>query len=308
MFANSQQRYLAEEVGLDHVEGLISRREALRRLGMMGFNAVAASSLLAACAQDAEERAPASPTATATATAQASAVPTTAEGAVATEDISFQGPTATLLGAYAPAEDPKGAVLVIHENRGLTDHFKSVAGRLARDGYSALALDLLSEEGGTARIADDAAVMAALQRAAAGDRFVNDMKAALGELERRNPGEKLGIIGFCFGGGQVWSMIQDGDPRLAAAAPFYGTPPEPADFSRSNAAVLAVYGALDQRVTGTRPAAEAALKEAELPHKILVYEGADHAFFNETGQRYNAEAATQVYQELINWYNEHLAS
>jgi carboxymethylenebutenolidase len=307
MFANSHEQYLAQEVGVDHADGLISRREALRRLGLMGFNAVTASSILAACAQDAEERAPASPTATATATAEPTVAPTTAEGAVAAEEITFQGPTSTLLAAYAPAGEPKGGVLVIHENRGLTDHFRSVAGRLARDGYSALALDLLSEEGGTARLGDDAAKMAALQQAPAG-RFVADMKAALGELERRNPGVKLGTMGFCFGGGQVWSMIQDGDPRLAAAAPFYGTPPDPADFSKSNAAVLAVYGALDQRVNATRPAAEAALKAANLEHRILVYEGADHAFFNDTGQRYNAEAATKVYQELIGWFNDHLGS
>jgi carboxymethylenebutenolidase len=306
MFTNSQERYLAEEVGIDHADGLISRREALRRLGLMGFNAVAASTLLAACARDAEERTPPSPTSAAS--AAPSAAPTGAEGAVATEDITFQGPTSNLIGAYAAAEDPKGAVLVIHENRGLTDHFRSVAGRLARDGYSALALDLLSEEGGTAKVGDDAAAMAALSNAAASGRFVPDMKASLGELERRNPDTKLGMVGFCFGGGLVWSMVQDGDPRLAAAAPFYGTPPEPADFSKSKAAVLAVYGALDTRVGATRPAAEAALKEAGLPYKILVYEGADHAFFNETGQRYNADAATKVYQELINWYNQHLAS
>jgi len=303
MFANLQEKYLAEEVGIDHADGLITRREALRRLGMMGFNAVAASSILAACAQDAEEKTPASPT---PAAAEPTALPTGAEGAVAAEDITFQGPTSTLIAAYAPAEDPKGAVLVIHENRGLTDHFKSVVGRLARDGYSGLALDLVSEEGGTAELGDDAAAMAALNGASP-ERFVADMKAALGELERRNPGAKLGIVGFCFGGAQVWSMVQDGDARLAAAAPFYGTPPEPADFSNSQAAVLAVYGALDARVNATRPAAEAALKAANLTHKILVYEGADHAFFNDTGQRYVADAATKAYQELIAWYNEHLA-
>ncbi|MEX2552462.1 MAG: dienelactone hydrolase family protein, partial [Actinomycetota bacterium] len=199
MFANPQEKYLAEEVGIDHADGLISRREAMRRLGMMGFNAVAASGLLAACAQDAEERTPASPT-SAPASAEPSALPTGAEGAVAAEDITFQGPTSTLIAAYAPAEDPKGAVLVIHENRGLTDHFKTVVGRLGRDGYSGLALDLVSEEGGTAKLGDDAAAMAALNGASP-ERFVADMKAALGELERRNPGAKLGMIGFCFGGG-----------------------------------------------------------------------------------------------------------
>ncbi|MEX0789153.1 MAG: dienelactone hydrolase family protein, partial [Actinomycetota bacterium] len=79
------------------------------------------------------------------------------------------------------------------------------------------------------------------------------------------------------------------------------------DFSGSEAAVLAVYGGNDTRVNGTRPAAEEAVNEAELENRFLVYEGADHAFFNDTGQRYNAAAAAEVYQELLDWFGEHLA-
>lgn len=308
MQQTEHEKYLVEEVGIDYADGLISRREALRRLGMMGVGAVAASSLLAACADDAAENpratASASPTAGATATATGSD-PTA--GALPAEDITFSGPNGDIFGAYAAAEDPKGAVLVIHENRGLKEHFKNLAGRLARDGYSALAIDLLSEEGGTAALNDDARAMAALG-AASPERFVADMKAGLDELERRNPDAELGIVGFCFGGGQVWNILNAGEPRLAAAAPFYGTPPENPDFSGSEAAVLAVYGGNDTRVNATREAAEAAVNEAELENKFLVYEGADHAFFNDTGQRYNAEAATEVYRELLDWFGEHLAS
>ncbi|MEX0789916.1 MAG: dienelactone hydrolase family protein, partial [Actinomycetota bacterium] len=222
MQVSEHEKYLVEEVGIDYADGLISRREALRRLGMMGVGAMAASSLLAACANDAAE----TPQATATATtsgATATADPSDpTAGALPAEDITFTGPDGEIFGAYAAAEEPRGAVLVIHENRGLKDHFKNLAGRLARDGYSALAIDLLSQEGGTAALNDDARAMAALG-AAPPARFVADMRAGLDELERRNPDAKLGVMGFCFGGGQVWSLLNAGEPRLAAAAPFYGT-------------------------------------------------------------------------------------
>jgi carboxymethylenebutenolidase len=309
MQQTEHEKYLVEEVGIDYADGLISRREALRRLGMMGVGAMAASSLLAACADDAAEspRATSSATASATATGSATATPSDpTAGAVASQDITFTGPNGNIFAGYAAAEDPKGAVLVIHENRGLKDHFKNVAGRLARDGYSAMAIDLISEEGGTAALNDDAKAMAALG-AASPARFVADMKAGLDELEKRNSGAKLGIMGFCFGGGQVWNILNAGEPRLAAAAPFYGTPPENPDFSGSEAAVLAVYGALDTRVTGTRQAAEDAVKKAGLENKFLVYEGADHAFFNDTGQRYNAAAAAEVYKEVLDWFGKYLA-
>lgn len=225
--------------------------------------------------------------------------------ALPTESITFAGPRGPLLGAWASAAAPRGAVLVIHENRGLNDHIRSVAGRFAAAGYSALALDLLSEEGGTAALGDTANATAALGNAAP-ERFVADMTAALDELSRRVPGAKLGAIGFCFGGGMMWRLIASGDARLAAAAPFYGPLPQGADFSASGAAVLAVYGELDARVNATRDAADAALTTAGLTHEMLTFPGANHAFFNDTGANYNADAAEQAWARVLSWFGENL--
>ena len=294
------QRYLAEEVAIDHVDGVISRREALRRLGLLGLGVPAASALLAACGGDGDEAGSAATTAT---TGAAASGP-----AVETEAVTFPGPEGrTLQGAWAAAGQLGGAVLVIHENRGLTDHIRSVAGRLAASGYSALAIDLLSAEGGTAALGDEAAAMAALSSAPQ-ERFVADMRAGLDELERRAPDQKLAAIGFCFGGGMVWTLLAAGEPRLAAAAPFYGPLPEEADFSGSpNAAVLGVYAEQDDRVNASRDAATAALERAGLTHEIVTYPGVNHAFFNDTGARYDQAAAAQAYQKVLDWFGQHLA-
>ena len=291
-------RYLQEEVALDHADGQISRREALKRLAALGLGAAAAGSLLAACARDED-----------------SPRPTTTPGAspagptpVATEDITFPGPDGRdSFGTFAAAADPKGAVLVIHENRGLTDHIKSVAGRFAASGYSALAADLLSSAGGTSEAGDEATIMGAL-RSASEDDLVAEMKAALDELAKRAMDEKIGAIGFCVGGGMVWQLIKDGDPRIAAAAPFYGTTPDSgADFTKSKAAVHAVYAQLDDRVNATRDTAKRALEDAGLTHKIVTYPDVDHAFFNATGMNYNADQAQKAYDDVLAWFEKYLA-
>ncbi|MFG3440046.1 dienelactone hydrolase family protein [Nonomuraea sp. NPDC047897] len=301
------QRYLAEEVALDHADGLITRREALRRLGLLGLAVPAAAALLSArgAAPHADSRAATSPPPVSPTGADTS-MPA-GPSPLPTEEITFAGPQGVRLrGAWAAAPRPRGAVLVIHENRGLTDHIRSVAGRLAASGYSALALDLLSREGGTASFADPAQVMAELGEIAP-DRFVADMRAAVDELGERAPGAKLGMVGFCFGGGMTWLLLASGEPRLAAAAPFYGPLPEGADLGGSRAAVLAVYAERDDRVNASRPAAEAALRKAGLTYEIVTFPGVQHAFFNDTGQRYDAGAAAQAYDRLLDWYDRHLS-
>jgi|GEM_PF-1807440 len=140
--------------------------------------------------------------------------------------------------------------------------------------------------------------MAALSSAPR-ERLVADMRAGLGELERRASGHKLGAIGFCFGGGMVWLLLASGEPRLAAAAPFYGPLPDNADFSGSEAAVLGIYAEQDERVNASREAATAALERAGLTHEIVTYPGANHAFFNDTGPRYHQDAATQAYAKVL---------
>ena len=295
------QEYLATEVAIDHAEGHLTRREALRRLGMMGLSLTAASALLAACGEDAAEQttgaqqqAPTTAPATTTTTAARPSTP------VPTQDITYPGREATLMAAYAPAATPRGAVLVIHENRGLVEGTKAVASRLAGDGFTALAVDLLSKEGGTAKVPTDQ-VSATLTNAGSA-RLLADLRSSLDELARRNPGAKLGAIGFCFGGTMTWSLLADGEPRLAAAAPFYGSVPQDVDFSRSKAAVFGVYGETDNRVNATREAAKSALEKAGLTHEIKTYMGVGHAFYNNVDSPQSKEA----YQDVLNWFGRHL--
>lgn len=295
-------RYLTEEVALDHVDGLISRREALRRLGMLGLTASAAATLIAACGQE-EGGGQAQPKASASTPEKPPVSPTP----LRTEAITFPGPAGrTLQAAWATAAEPKGAVLVIHENKGLSEHIRSVAGRFAASGYSALALDLLSAEGGTASFTDPGALTAALGKVPQ-ERFVADMRAGVGELSRRAPGRKLAAVGFCFGGGMVWSLLGSGESRLSAAVPFYGPMPDGSKFAGADAAVLAIYAEQDARVNASRSAATAALKEAGLTHEVVTFPTADHAFFNDTGQRYSATAAAAAYKQVLAWFDRHLA-
>ena len=212
-----------------------------------------------------------------------------------------------MLGAWAAAGRPRGGVLVIHENRGLNDSIRAVAGRLAASGYSALAIDLLSEEGGTGSFPDEFEAMAALG-AAAPSRFVADMKAGVTELRRRLPGKKVAATGFCFGGGMVWLLLASKEPRLAAAVPFYGPFPEGGSLTGAKAAVLGIYAGLDSRVNATRPAARAALRRAGLQHQIVTYPDVDHAFFNPTGARHDPAAAAAAYRRMVDWFGKHVAS
>lgn len=303
------QRYIAEEIATDHVDGLLSRREALRRLALLGVGTTAASALIAACGDGkppAPEPTPASPPPSTTTTTTTS-VPPGMQTAVPTTPTSWAGPQGQLQGSWAPAATPRGAVLVIHENKGLNDWVRTVAARLAGIGYSALAIDLLSEEGGTATFSDPAAATAALGSIPM-DRFVADLKSGLDELQRREPTQRLAVVGFCFGGGLVWQLLAAGAPRLTVAVPFYGPLPDHPDFAGSkNTAVLGFYGALDQRVTSSEPAAKAALERAGLVNELIVEPDAGHAFFNDTGSRYDAAAAADAWRRLQEWFGRYVA-
>ena len=195
---------------------------------------------------------------------------------------------------------------MIHENRGLNDSIRAIAGRFAASGYSALAIDLLSEEGGTGSFADEFEAMAALG-AAPTSRFVADLKAGVTELRRRVPGKKVAATGFCFGGGMTWLLLASREPRLAAAAPFYGPFPDGGSLAGSKAAVLGIYAELDARVNASRAAARAALRKAKLRHQIVTFPGVDHAFFNPTGSRYDPAAAANAYRRVLSWFETYVA-
>jgi carboxymethylenebutenolidase len=300
------QRYLAEEVAEDHADGLVSRREALRRLGLLGLSGAAATSLLAgAVVEQAKAFAARSARDAAAREPQATEVDV---AALQTREITFRGPGGRrLMGAWAPARRARGGVLVIHENRGLNDSIRAIAGRLAASGYSALAIDLLSEEGGTGSFADEFEAMAALG-AAPPSRFVTDMKAGVTELRRRLPGKKVAATGFCFGGGMTWLLLASKESRLAAAVPFYGPFPESGNLTGARAAVLGIYAELDSRVNASRAAARAALRKAGLRHQIVTYPDVDHAFFNPTSSRYDRDAATAAYRRMLAWFGTYVAT
>jgi carboxymethylenebutenolidase len=298
------QRYIAEEIATDHVDGLLSRREALRRLALVGVGTAAATALIAACGEQKKPTANAPVTSSGAATS--SAPPPGSGNALPTTPVTWAGPRGELQAAWAEAPTAKGGVLVIHENKGLNDYIRSVAGRFAGIGYSALAIDLLSAQGGTATFADPAEATAALSKIPA-EEAVADLKSGVGELQRRVPGKKVATVGFCMGGGMVWQLLASGAPELAAAVPFYGPAPENPDFSGSKGvAVLGIYAALDDRVNATEPVVKAALERAGLVHELVTEPDANHAFFNDTGDRYNPAAAADAWRRVQDWFSRYV--
>jgi carboxymethylenebutenolidase len=298
------QRYIAEEIATDHVDGLLSRREAVRRLGLLGLSTAAATTLIAACSGNKEPSSEAPVTSSGAVTA--SAPPPGADKAVPTTPVTWAGPRGELHAAWAEAPAARGAVLVIHENKGLNDYIRSVAGRFAGIGYSALAIDLLSGQGGTATFADPAEATAALSKLPAAE-AVADLRSGLDELARRVPGKKPAAVGFCMGGGMVWRLLAAGEPRLAAAVPFYGPTPDNPDFAGSkDVAVLGLYAAQDQRVNATEPVARAALEKAGLVFELVTEPDANHAFFNDTGDRYHPAAAADAWRRVQDWFTRYV--
>ena len=303
------EEYVQNEIVADCAEGYLTRREALRRLMLLGVGAATAATLLAGCSDDDTKEGSGTSSSTGPSSSTSGTMEAHAVGPapLATEAVTFAGPAGQVKGSWSAAPTPSGAVLIIHENQGLTPHFVTLPGRLAASGYSALAVDLLSRKGGTAAFPDLAQATAALTSTPLPD-LVADARAGLDELLRRVPGRKAGVMGFCFGGGMVWSVLAAGEDRLAAAVPFYGPLPEAHDFSKAKAAVLAIYAETDSRVNDTQPAAKAALEAAKLPHEIKVLPGAGHAFFNETKpDRYNAVAAADAYTTVLEWFVHHLS-
>jgi carboxymethylenebutenolidase len=299
------QRYIAEEIATDHVDGLLSRREALRRLALLGVGTAAATALFTACGQGRQPESEAPVTSSGAATV--STTPPGAENELPTVPVTWAGPRGELQGAWAKTPEASGGVLVIHENKGLNDYIRSVAGRFAGIGYSALAIDLLSAQGGTAKFSDPAEATAALGKIPP-DEAVADLKSGIDELQRRMLDEqKVAAVGFCMGGGFVWRLLAAGEPRLAAAVPFYGPTPDNPDFAGSeDVAVLGIYAAQDQRVNATEPTARAALEKAGLVFELITEPDANHAFFNDTGERYNATAAADAWRRVQDWFSRYV--
>jgi carboxymethylenebutenolidase len=318
------ERYVVEEHIEDFNDGLISRRELLRRVTLITGSATATVALLSTLGCSTEQpsgNAAPTPTGRETSAAQPFATPPaqpSTDGITVREDdpritvatMEVKGAdSASLISYHAkPASGtPAGGILVIHENRGLTPHIKDVVRRVATAGFSGLSVDLLSRDGGADQLTDSAAYSAALSKRSVED-MVSDVRQAISALSASGVGDKVGVTGFCFGGGMVFNTLAAGIP-VKAAAPFYG--PAPRDISQlatTKAAVSVVYAENDARITGSRDAVEGALKQAGQPYKVTVYPGVDHAFHNDTGQRYNAAQAEAAWIATVEWFRQYLAA
>ena len=222
------------------------------------------------------------------------------------EEITFEGPGGDVKGylampANASAKLP--AVIVIHENRGLNPHIKDVTRRMGLEGFVALAVDLLSRKGGTpASDEEAAAIFQTIDRAA----LVPDAVAAIAYLKSRpDSNGNVGAIGFCFGGGIVNQMAV-ASPDLKAGVPYYGGQPTEG-VDKIKARLMLQYAGLDDRVNAGIPAYETALKAAGVDYQLFVYEGANHAFNNDTSEaRYNKAAADLAWSRTIAFLKETL--
>ncbi len=222
------------------------------------------------------------------------------------EIITYPGQNITMKGYFvrSKAAGKKGGVVVIHENRGLTPYIKDVTRRVAKAGYLALAPDALSVFGGTPANEDEARGL--FTKLDTSQNLQNFLKAFDYITGRHECNGKTGCVGFCWGGGIVNDLAVN-DPRLNAAVAFYGRQPAAEDVKKIRAAVQLHYGGLDERINAGIPAYEAALKAAGVKYELYIYEGAQHAFHNNTSSaRYNEAAAKLAWERTLKLFREHL--
>jgi carboxymethylenebutenolidase len=222
------------------------------------------------------------------------------------ETVTWPGDGATVSGylVHAKGRKKRGAVVVIHENRGLTPHIKDVTRRVAQAGYLALGVDALSVVGGTPADEDQGRTLIGQLDAA---KNLTNYLAALTYLRARpDCNGRTGCVGFCWGGGLA-NQLAVHDPKLDAAVAYYGQQPKAEDVPQIKATIMLHYGGLDQRINAGIPAYEAALKAAHTPYELFVYEGVNHAFNNDTSPaRYNAEAAKLAWERTLRLFKEKL--
>ncbi|UOR05782.1 dienelactone hydrolase family protein [Hymenobacter aerilatus] len=275
----------------EYTHAPLSRKEFLERLTkLVGSTALAATALAAL----------------EPGYAQAATIDTTADDLL-TETVTWPGAAGVTMKGYLAQPKKKkkrGAVVVIHENRGLTPHIQDVTRRVAQAGYLALGVDALSEFGGTPANEDEGRQLIGKLDA---DKTLQNYLAALAYLRARpDCNGRTGCVGFCWGGAMA-NKLATHDPKLDAAVAYYGTQPKAEDVPNIKARLLLHYAGLDERVNAGIPAYEAALKAANIPYQLYVYEGVNHAFNNDTSPaRYNAAAAQLAWQRTLELFKKQL--
>ncbi len=221
------------------------------------------------------------------------------------ERIKYLGETGDIDAYFAR---PKGTgklpgVVVIHEVWGLKPHIEDVTRRVALEGFQAIAPDALTPLGGTPDDVDEARSM---MQKLDGQKNVKNFVAAVKYLKTHPMSTgKVGVTGFCWGGG-VTNQVAVNSSDVQAAAPFYGMQPSAEEVPKIKASMLIHYAEDDQRINAGIPAFETALKRAKIDYSIHMYKGAQHAFFNDTSPRYNAEASSVAWKRTIEFFKEKL--
>ncbi len=201
-------------------------------------------------------------------------------------------------------EGPVAGVVVVHENRGLNPYIEDVARRVAKAGFVALAPDGLSSVGGYPGNDDKGRE---LQKQVDPQKLMNDFFAAIDYLMDSDiTTDKIGITGFCYGGG-VSHAAAVAYPELAAAVPFYGRQAKPEDVVKIKAPLLIHFAETDPGVNATWPAYEAALKAAGKTYEAHFYPGTSHGFHNDSTPRYDEAAADLAWERTLAWFNRYLA-
>ncbi|KAF2391564.1 YghX family hydrolase [Pseudomonas frederiksbergensis] len=276
-----------------YVHGQINRREFLDRAALFTLGGLTASALLAALSPN----------------------------YALAEQVAFTDPD--ILAEYITYPSPKGngqvrgylvrpakatgklpAVVVVHENRGLNPYIEDVARRLAKAGFIALAPDGLTSVGGYPGNDDKGRE---LQLTVDPEKLMNDFFAAIEWLMNHAAGTgKVGITGFCYGGGVV-NAAAVAYPELGAAVSFYGRQPEAKDVPRIKAPLMLHYGELDTRINEGWPAFEQALKASGKTYEAYIYPGANHGFHNDSTPRYDEAAAKLAWSRTLDWFKRYLA-
>ncbi len=277
--------------------GKISRREFLQKSTLVAGSVVAASALgdfLGSAPANAAQVDPNDP-------------------ALASGEIKYNAADGAAISGYLAR--PKGdgkfpAVVVIHENRGLEDHIRDVARRLAKAGYVAIAPDLLSRQGGTASFLSSGAATEGIRNLDE-ETSTKDLTGAVNYLKGQAfvRANKIGVTGFCWGGGNVLLFVTR-NKDVAVSVVFYGRNPTNIDDIRNIVGpVMGLYGGADERITGAVPNLEAAMKKYAKSFEYKIYPGAPHAFHNETNpERYRADAAQDAWSKTLEFLKNHLQS
>jgi carboxymethylenebutenolidase len=298
----NKQEHIHELAHL-YVDGAFDRRELLRRVarvagGMAAATAALESLGLPARANDTEP----------CGCPEDVTVPEDAKDLEVIHQVEFPGQEGAIFGHQARPvnREPLPGILVVHENRGLNDHIRDVTRRAARAGFVALGIDLLSRFGGTPDDPEEALLLYN-QTTPAGR--LADMLSALDYLQSLDivQRDKLGAVGFCAGGGNCWNLALN-SKALSAAVPYYGAPVPPVDMLEKLACpVLAIYAELDRTLTRNILPVISRLEELPKPLGFHVYEGAGHAFHNDTGANYNRVAACDAWSKTVAFFEKHLS-